>query len=71
MNTFDSKSLGALEGILDEVYRELASGGADGEARPDAISREQLARLILHYARDGESDPERLRDLLLKGVGRA
>lgn len=69
-NTFDSESLGALEGVLDEVYRELASDGADGQARPDAISREQLARLILHYAQDGESDPERLRNLLLKGIGR-
>lgn len=69
-NTFDSESLGALESVLDEVYRELASDGADGEA-PDAISREQLARLILHYAQDGESNPDRLRALLLKGMGRA
>ena len=70
-NTFDSESLGALESVLDEVYRELASDGADGEARPDASSREQLARLILHYAQDGESNPDRLRALLLKGMGRA
>ena len=70
-NTFDSESLGALESVLDEVYRELASDAADGEARPDAISREQLARLILHYAQEGESDPARLRAVVLKGIGRA
>ena len=70
-NTSNSESLGALESVLDEVYRELASDGADGEARPDAISREQLARLILHYAQEGESDPARLRALVLKGIGRA
>ena len=69
-NAFDSESLGALESVLDDVCRELSSDVFAGEAGPQAVSREQLARLILHYARFGESDPARLRTLVLKGVGR-
>jgi hypothetical protein len=69
-NTFDSESLGALESVLDEVHRELASEATAGEAARPVISREQLAKLILHYAQDGESDLEKLRALVLKGVGR-
>lgn len=69
-NTFDAKSLGALEAVLDDVHRELASdSAATGPAR-QVISREQLAKLILHHAQDGESDPDRLRKLVLKGINR-
>ncbi|HUE44797.1 MAG TPA: hypothetical protein VMO81_00970 [Aestuariivirgaceae bacterium] len=70
-NTFDAESLGALESVLNDIDRELASEPTVGEeeARP-AISRERLAKLILHYAQDGESDPAKLRALVLKGIGR-
>ena len=69
-NTFDSASLGALESVLDDIDRELTSDPAAGvDARP-VISRERLAKLILHYAQDGESDPQKLRALVLKGIGR-
>ena len=69
-NTFDSESLGALESVIDEVHRELAGDDDGSEARPNAVSREQLARIILHHAQTGESDPVKLRALLLKVVGR-
>jgi hypothetical protein len=69
-NTFDAESLGALESLLDDIHRELASEATAGEAARPVISREQLAKLILHYAQDGESDPEKLRALVLKGIGR-
>ncbi len=69
-NTFDAESLGALESVLDDVHRELASDPAAGaDARP-VISRERLAKLILHHAQDGESDPQKLRMLVLKEIGR-
>ena len=69
-NTFDADSLGTLESVLDEVYAELTNGKAATEAARPVISREQLARIILRHAQDGETDPERLRALVLKGVGR-
>ena len=68
-NTFDAESLGALESVLDDIDREIASDPAGDDSRP-VISRERLAKLILHYAQDGESDPEKLRALVLKGIGR-
>ena len=69
-NTFDAESLGALESVLDDVHRELASDPAAGDGARPVISRERLAKLILHYAQDGESDPEKLRALVLKGIRR-
>ena len=69
-NVFDDESLGTLEAVLDEVC--LAFSGrvaATGSGRQD-ITREQLARLILHYAQEGETDPARLRTLVLNGIGR-
>lgn len=69
-NTFDAQSLGALESVLDDIHRELASNPAVGEEARPVISRERLAKLILHHAQDGESDPEKLRALVLKGIGR-
>ncbi len=69
-NTFDAESLGTLESVLDDIDRELASRPAAGEDARPVISREQLAKLILHHAQDGESDPEKLRVLVLKGIGR-
>ena len=70
-SAFDAESLGTLETVLDEVCQELASGKDGGKADQPVISREELAKLILHYAKDGESDPARLRALVLKEVGRA
>ena len=69
-NTFDAESLGTLESVLDDVHRELASASTVGEDARPVISREQLAKLILHHAQDGESDPQKLRLLVLKGIGR-
>jgi hypothetical protein len=69
-NTFDADSLGTLESVLDDVYRELTSGELENEAARPVVSREQLAKIILHYAQDGESDPARLRALVLKGMKR-
>lgn len=70
-STFDAESLGALESVLDDVHRELANErNAGDDARP-VISRERLAKLILHHAQEGESDPARLRTLVLKGIRRA
>jgi len=69
-NVFDAESLGTLEAVLDELCLELSSDmTASGTGRP-VLSREQLAKLILHYAQDGESDPARLRRLVLNGIGR-
>jgi hypothetical protein len=69
-NTFDAETLGALESVLDDLARELACDPTAGEdARPD-ISRERLAKLILHHAQEGESDPAKLRALVLKEIGR-
>ena len=68
-NAFDSESLGTLESVLDEVCRERAGDGAATDAGSHA-SREQLARLILQYAQNGESDPAKLRALVLNGMGR-
>jgi hypothetical protein len=68
-NAFDSESLGTLESVLDEVCRELAGDGAATGAGSH-VSREQLARLILQYAQNGESDPAKLRALVLNGMGR-
>lgn len=69
-NTFDAESLGTLESVLDDIQRELASDATMGEESRAVISRERLAKLILHYAQDGESDPKKLRALVLKGIGR-
>lgn len=69
-NTFDAESLGALESVLDDVCRELSSGKEAHEADHPVISREDLAKLILHHAQDGESDPAKLRTLVLKGIRR-
>ena len=69
-NVFDDESLGTLEAVLDEVCLALSgSMTATGSSR-QVITREQLARLILHYAQEGESDPARLRTLVLNGIGR-
>jgi len=69
-NAFDAESLGTLEAVLDEVCLALSGRmTATGTGRP-AITREQLAKLILHYAQEGESDPARLRTLVLNGIGR-
>lgn len=40
------------------------------EADHPVITREELAKLILHYAQDGESDPARLRTMVLKAIDR-
>jgi hypothetical protein len=69
-NTFDAERLGALESVLNDIDRELASQPPAGEDARPVISRERLAQLILHHAQDGESDPEKLRALVLKGIGR-
>lgn len=69
-NAFDAESLGTLGAVLDELCLDLSGDmTATGTDRP-AVTREQLARLILHYAQDGESDPARLRRLVLDGIGR-
>lgn len=69
-STFDAESLGTLEAVLDKVSLEL-SGGTDtsGQSRP-VVTREQLAKLILQCAQDGETDPAKLRILVLKRLGR-
>lgn len=69
-NTFDAESLGALESVLNDIDRELASEPTAGDDARPVISRERLAKLILHHAQDGESDPVKLRLLVLKGIGR-
>ena len=69
-NTFDAEDLGTLQSVLDEVCSELSSGQSAGEGNRRVISREELAKLILHYAQDGESDPTRLRMLVLERIGR-
>lgn len=68
--TFDDQDLGVLKTVLDEICRDLASGKAAADADHPTVSREQLARLLVKYAQDGESDPEVLRQLVLKGIGR-
>lgn len=68
--SFDAESLGALDAVLDQLCRELAGEAGTPETDKPVISREQLAKLILHHAQDGESDPERLRTLVLKELGR-
>jgi hypothetical protein len=45
-NTFDAESLGALESVLNDIDRELASEPAAGEDARPVISRERLAKLI-------------------------
>lgn len=70
-NAFDDRTLGALEAVLDEVCLELSNDKPATKADRPVITREQLAKLILHYAQEGESDPAKLRTLVLKRLGRA
>jgi hypothetical protein len=69
-NSFDDQTLGVLESVLDEVCRELSSAEAASEAEAQAVTREQLAKLLIKHAQNGESDPVVLRDLVLNGIGR-
>jgi hypothetical protein len=69
-NSFDDQTLGVLESVLDEVCRELSSGEAASQADAPAVNREQLAKLLIKHAQDGESDPVVLRGLVLKDIGR-
>ena len=68
--TFDTQTLGVLESVLDDICRDLASGETATEAEHRAFSREHLAKLLIKYAQDGESDPVVLRKLVLKEFGK-
>lgn len=67
---FDAESLNALESMLDEIHSELLCGKSTTAVDRPVISREDLAKLILDYARLGESDPAKIRALILQGLGR-
>jgi hypothetical protein len=68
--TFDTQTLSVLESVLDDICRDLASGVTATEAERRADSREHLAKLLIKYAQDGESDPVVLRKLVLKEFGK-
>ena len=63
----------------DEYFRhELLADNSTGATSvwltanaTNATATNLVARLILHYAQEGESDPARLRAVVLKGIGRA
>jgi hypothetical protein len=52
---FDAETVAILRGVLDDAWSRLPAGQT-------SVTRSVLAECILKAARDGERNPERLRD---------
>jgi hypothetical protein len=61
-HAFDPEDVKVLVGVFEDTLRAL---NLTNRQDPLAIS---VAKLIIEFAKDGERDPIRLRDLVLKTV---
>jgi hypothetical protein len=66
---FDADTLDLMSRAFDAAWEEVGLALANKDAKPTAL-RTLMALRIMTAGRDGERDPERLKELALEAVGR-
>ena len=67
---FDAETLGLMKKAFDAAWEEVGFALASKDDNPTAL-RKLMAVRIMAAVRDGERDPERLKEMALETIARA
>jgi hypothetical protein len=69
-DAYDPETLALMTKAFDAAWEEVGFALARGDSDPNAI-RSLMAIRIMAAVRDGERDPERLKELALEAIAKA